>query len=106
MIKEKNNFNFRKWRVFHELYKNETVIYYLINFCIMNFPAIARILFKIRDIKKKKYKGRYMEENILKDLSVNILKWYEFKKESTILYCRNQYGNRELFEKNKSSKLY
>lgn len=54
MIKEKNNFNFRKWRVFHELYKNETVIYYLINFCIMNFPAIARILFKIRDIKKKK----------------------------------------------------
>lgn len=54
MIKEKNNFNFRKWRVFHELYKNETVMYYLINFCIMNFPAIARILFKIRDIKKKK----------------------------------------------------
>lgn len=47
-----------------------------------------------------------MEENILKDLSVNILKWYEFKKESTILYCRNQYGNRELFEKNKSSKFY
>lgn len=31
-----------------------------------------------------------MEENILKDLSVNIVKWYEFKKDSTILYGRKQ----------------
>ncbi len=48
MLENKKNFNFRGWNVFHELYKSETLIYYLENFCIMNLPAIGRILFKIR----------------------------------------------------------
>ena len=50
MIEKKKNFNFRKWNVFHKLYKNETFDYYIINFMIMNMPAIGRILFKIRYI--------------------------------------------------------
>lgn len=54
MLKEKKYVNFRKWSIFHKLYKNETILYYLINFCIMNFPAVARILFKIINLKKKK----------------------------------------------------
>lgn len=48
MIENKKNFNFRKWGVFHELYKTETFIYYIENFLIMNMPFIARGLFKIR----------------------------------------------------------
>ncbi len=48
MIKDKKNLNFKNWKVFHELYKNETFSYYIINFLIMNLPGIARILFKIR----------------------------------------------------------
>lgn len=48
MIKNKKNFNFKKWNIFHKLYKNETLSYYIINFFIMNLPWIARILFKIR----------------------------------------------------------
>lgn len=53
MVKDKRYFNFRKWSVFHRLYKNETFSYYMINFAIMNLPGIARVLFKIRAILKK-----------------------------------------------------
>lgn len=48
MIEKKKNFNFRNWAVFHKLYKNETFIYYMENFMIMNMPFIAKGLFKIR----------------------------------------------------------
>lgn len=48
MVAQKKNFNFKKWDIFHKLYKNETVNYYIINFVIMNLPAIGRVLFKIR----------------------------------------------------------
>lgn len=48
MLENKNNFNFKGWSIFHKLYKNETIIYYLENFCIMNLPFIGRGLFKIR----------------------------------------------------------
>ena len=48
MINEKKNFNFRKWDVFHKLYKTETFNYYMLNFIIMNLPAIGRPLFNIR----------------------------------------------------------
>lgn len=48
MIKDKKNFNFRKWHVFHKLYKTETFMYYIENFIIMNIPLIARGLFIIR----------------------------------------------------------
>ena len=48
MLENKKNINFKKWRVFHELYKTETLSYYILNFIIMNLPAIGRPLFKIR----------------------------------------------------------
>ena len=48
MIEKKKNFNFKKWRIFHELYKTETFMYYIENFLIMNMPLIARGMFKIR----------------------------------------------------------
>ena len=46
-IKDKKNFNFKGWKIFHELYKTETPIYYIENF-IMNMPFFGKILFKIR----------------------------------------------------------
>ena len=49
----KKNFNFKGWGIFHELYKTETLIYYIENFIIMNMPAIGRGLFKIRRGFKK-----------------------------------------------------
>lgn len=48
MLEQKKNFNFRKWEVFHKLYKNETFMYRVENFCILNLPFISRGLFKIR----------------------------------------------------------
>ena len=48
MLEKKKNFNFKKWKVFHELYKTETFIYYVENFLIMNMPFLARGLFNIR----------------------------------------------------------
>lgn len=48
MLENKKNINFRKWGVFHELYKTEKLSYYILNFIIMNLPAIGRPLFKIR----------------------------------------------------------
>lgn len=48
MIENKKNFNFKKWNVFHELYKTEKFMYYIENFLIMNLPFFGRILFKIR----------------------------------------------------------
>ena len=47
-IKNKKNFNFKGWKIFHELYKTETPIYYIENFIIMNMPFFGKILFKIR----------------------------------------------------------
>lgn len=48
MLQKKKNFNFRNWHIFHELYKNETFNYYILNFIIMNLPFIGRGLFNIR----------------------------------------------------------
>lgn len=53
MIKEKKCFNFKNWNVFHKLYKDETFVYYMQNFCIMNLPLIGRFLFKVRYIMLK-----------------------------------------------------
>lgn len=53
-IATKRNFNFKNWGVFHELYKNETFSYYILNFIIMNLPIIGRPLFKIRYFVKNK----------------------------------------------------
>lgn len=50
MLKNTKHINFKKWNTFHKLYKTETISYYILNFLIMNFPGISRILFKIRYI--------------------------------------------------------
>ena len=48
MLQRKKNFNFKNWCIFHELYKNETFDYYVLNFIILNLPFIGRGLFNIR----------------------------------------------------------
>lgn len=48
MIKEKKNFNFKYWKIFHELYKTEKIMFYIENFLILNMPLIAKIIFYIR----------------------------------------------------------
>ena len=48
MLEKKKNFNFKGWKVFHQLYKTEKFMYYIENFIIMNMPLIGRFLFKIR----------------------------------------------------------
>ena len=52
-IENKKHFNFKNWNIFHELYKNETFMYYVENFMIMNTPAIGNIFFKIRHFTLK-----------------------------------------------------
>ena len=58
MLPKKKNFNFRNWHIFHELYKNETFNYYILNFIIMNLPFIGRGLFNIRYVILKLLKKR------------------------------------------------
>lgn len=57
-IKNKKNFNFRNWSIFHQLYRTERISYYFMNFVIMNLPFLGRGLFKIRyailKIRKKR----------------------------------------------------
>lgn len=58
MLKNKERFNFRNWSVFHQLYKNENLMYYIENFIIMNMPIIGKFLFKIRYLILKCLKKR------------------------------------------------
>ena len=51
-IEKKKKINFRNWGVFHKLYRNEELSYYILNFIILNLPAISNILFKIRNVVK------------------------------------------------------
>ena len=48
MSQQKKNINFRKWGIFHKLYKNETLKYYIENFLILNMPCFVRIIMKIK----------------------------------------------------------
>ena len=48
MVEKKKKANFRSWNIYHELYKNEKLDYYILNFIIMNLPGIGKYLFKIR----------------------------------------------------------
>lgn len=48
MVEQKKNFNFKNWNIYYELYKNEKLGYYILNFIIMNMPFIGKYLFKIR----------------------------------------------------------
>ena len=58
MIQNKKNFNFKKWNIFHELYKTEKFGYYMINFFIMNLPAIIKPFFYLRYYTLKLLKKR------------------------------------------------
>lgn len=58
MVQKKKNFNFRGWKIFHELYKTETFSYYVQNFIIMNLPFFGRGLFNIRYVVLKIMKKR------------------------------------------------
>lgn len=53
MLEQKKNFNFKGWKIFHQLYKTETFMYYIENFIIMNMPLIGKGLFKIRHFTLK-----------------------------------------------------
>ena len=48
MLEKKKNFNFKNWNVFYKLYKTESFKYYIMNFIIMNLPAIGRPIFALR----------------------------------------------------------
>lgn len=56
-IKNKKNINFKGWGIFHKLYKNETIYYYILSFIIMNIPILGRGLFQIRNLIKKMRKA-------------------------------------------------
>ena len=58
MINKKKNFNFKKWNIYHTLYKNETPYYYISNFIIMNLPFLGKVVFKIRYLILKILKKR------------------------------------------------
>lgn len=47
-LREVKNFNFRDWTLFFKLYKYENFSYMIQNFLILNLPAIARGLFKLK----------------------------------------------------------
>ena len=48
MLKNKKYINFRRWNIFHDIYKTETFYYYISNFLIMNFPCITKGLYIVR----------------------------------------------------------
>lgn len=48
MLKSKQNFNFVGWNVFYKLYKEETFLYFIENFIILNIPILAKMTFSIR----------------------------------------------------------
>lgn len=48
MLEKKKNFNFKNWNVFYNLYKTESFKYYIMNFVIMNLPALGRPIFAAR----------------------------------------------------------
>lgn len=48
MVQKKKNFNFKNWQIYHQLYKNETISYYMMNFVIMNLPFLGRGIFRVR----------------------------------------------------------
>ena len=56
LIKGKSNVNFKQIKTFITLYKNENLLYFLANFCIMNLPGLVKILFRIKSVFKKDVK--------------------------------------------------
>ena len=58
MIEKKKNFNFRKWNIYHKLYKTENFGYYMMNFIIMNMPLLGKSVFALRYKILKIFKKR------------------------------------------------
>lgn len=50
MLQTKKYLNIKKWNVFYKLYKTETFMYILENFCIFNLPSVTKIPFGIRHL--------------------------------------------------------
>lgn len=50
MLEKKKNFNFKGWKTFYKLYKNETTKYFIENFLILNMPRVVEIPFAIRHV--------------------------------------------------------
>lgn len=48
LLKDVKCVNIKGISIFHELYKYDTVFYYLFQFVIMNIPILAKVVFKIR----------------------------------------------------------
>lgn len=46
MLEQKKKINFKGWKVFHELYKNESFKYYIENFLILNMPSFVKLVLK------------------------------------------------------------
>ena len=46
-IEEKTKINLKNWTVFHKLYKNESLQYYILNFIILNLPILGEMAFKV-----------------------------------------------------------
>mgnify|MGYP004543652471 FL=1 len=46
MLAQKKNINFRGWGTFYNLYKNESVKYYMENFLILNMPCVVRLVLR------------------------------------------------------------
>jgi glycosyltransferase involved in cell wall biosynthesis len=51
-LEKTKNFNFKNWNLFFKLYRYEKFSYTMQNFVILNLPAIARILFKLKKESK------------------------------------------------------
>ena len=45
MIRNKKNFNFRKWNVFFKLYRYESASQFIKNFVVLNLPFFVRVIF-------------------------------------------------------------
>ncbi len=61
-IANTKNVSFKRWGTFHQLYKNEKLSYYVLNFIILNLPILGRILFSIRKTITKICKKNKKEE--------------------------------------------
>ena len=46
-IEKKTKINLKNWMVFHKLYKNESLQYYVLNFIILNLPILGELAFKV-----------------------------------------------------------
>lgn len=45
MIRNKKNFNFRKWNIFFKLYRYESASQFIKNFVVLNLPFLVRVIF-------------------------------------------------------------